>query len=169
MQSVQSSHSVVSDSLRPHRLQHVWTYPTISKKGFPRRFNGKEPTSQCWKQRQGFDPWVGKIPCSRKWQPTPICLPGEFHGQRGQAGCNPPGHKQLDTTQHTHKHLKYYFTVLSVFKDENTLFTVKFFFLLKYYKSSVFYTCSPSQSRLVTFQVFKGHIQLVAIYWTEQL
>ena len=33
---------------------------------------------QC--QRPGFSPWVGKIPCRRKWQPTPIFLPGEFHG-----------------------------------------------------------------------------------------
>ena len=33
----------------------------------------------------GFDPWVGKIPWSRKWQPTPF-LPGEFHGQRSLAG-----------------------------------------------------------------------------------
>ena len=52
--------------------------------------------------------------------------------------------------------------VISI-EDENTLFTV-FFFLLKYYKSSVFYTCSPSQSGLATFQVFKDHVQLVAIY-----
>ena len=27
-----------------------------------------------------FDPWVGKIPWSRKWQPTTVFLPGEFHG-----------------------------------------------------------------------------------------
>jgi len=24
-----------------------------------------------------FDPWVGKIPCRRAWQPTPVFLPGE--------------------------------------------------------------------------------------------
>ena len=29
---------------------------------------------------EGFHLWVGKIPCRRKWQPTPVCLPGEFHG-----------------------------------------------------------------------------------------
>ena len=33
---------------------------------------------QC--RRPGFDPWVGKIPCRRKWQPTPVFLPGEVHG-----------------------------------------------------------------------------------------
>ena len=30
--------------------------------------------------RPGFDPWVGKIPWRRKWQPTPVFLPGESHG-----------------------------------------------------------------------------------------
>ena len=29
-----------------------------------------------------FDPWVGKIPWRREWLPTPVFLPGEFHGQR---------------------------------------------------------------------------------------
>ena len=37
--------------------------------------------------------WVGKILCRRKWQPTPVFLPGEFHGQRSLAGCSPWGHK----------------------------------------------------------------------------
>ena len=32
--------------------------------------------------RPGFDPWVGKIPWRRAWQPTPVFLPGESHGQR---------------------------------------------------------------------------------------
>ena len=29
-----------------------------------------------------FDPWIRKIPWRREWQPTPVFLPGEFHGQR---------------------------------------------------------------------------------------
>ena len=36
-----------------------------------------------------FDPWVGRIPWDRKWQPTPVFLPGEFHGQRSLAGYSP--------------------------------------------------------------------------------
>ena len=35
----------------------------------------------------------------RKWQPTPVFLPGEFHGQRGLVGCNPWGHRESDTTE----------------------------------------------------------------------
>ena len=38
-----------------------------------------------------FDPWVGKIPWRRKWQPTPALLPGESHGQRNLAGYSPWG------------------------------------------------------------------------------
>ena len=33
-------------------------------------------------RRRRFDPWVGKSPWRRKWQPTPGFLPGDFHGQR---------------------------------------------------------------------------------------
>ena len=45
--------------------------------GLPRRHSGKESTYQ-WRRykRHGFDPWVGKMPWRRKWQPTPVVLPG---------------------------------------------------------------------------------------------
>ena len=46
-----------------------------------------------------FDPWVGKIPWRRKWQPTSVFLPGEPQGQRSLAGYSPWGHKELDTTE----------------------------------------------------------------------
>jgi len=44
------------------------------------RSGGKELACQC--KRYGFNPWVRKIPWKRKWQPTPVVLPGKFHGQR---------------------------------------------------------------------------------------
>ena len=40
-------------------------------------------------RRRGFDPWVGKIPWSMKWQPTPVFLPGNLYGQRSLAGYSP--------------------------------------------------------------------------------
>ena len=46
-----------------------------------------------------FNPWVGKIPWRREWQPTLVFLPGEFHGQRSLVGYSPWGHKQSDTTE----------------------------------------------------------------------
>ena len=50
---------------------------------------------QC--RRPRFDPW--KIPWRRAWQPTPVFLPGESHGQRSLVGYSPWGHKDLDTTE----------------------------------------------------------------------
>ena len=58
--------------------------------GFPDGPSGKEPTCQCRRhKRWGFDPWVRKIPWRRTWQPTPVFLPGESHGQRSLAGYSP--------------------------------------------------------------------------------
>ena len=50
-----------------------------------------------------FDTWVGKIPWRRKWQPTPVFLPGEFQGQRSLVNYSPWGctwgRKESDTTE----------------------------------------------------------------------
>ena len=40
-------------------------------------------------RRPRFDPWAGKILWQREWQPTPVFLPGEFHGQRSLVGYSP--------------------------------------------------------------------------------
>ena len=51
---------------------------------------------------EGFDPWAGKIPWRRAWQPTPVFLSGEFQGQRCLAGSSSPqGRKESDTTEET--------------------------------------------------------------------
>ena len=47
-------------------------------------------------RRCKFSPWVGKIPWRRKWLPTPMFLPGEFHGQRSLVGYSPRGHKRIE-------------------------------------------------------------------------
>ena len=52
---------------------------------------------QC--RRPRFDPWVGKIPWRRIWQPTPVFLPGKSHEQRSLVGYSPWGRKELDTTE----------------------------------------------------------------------
>ena len=41
----------------------------------------------------------GKIPWRREWLPTPVFLPGQFHGQRSLVGYSPWGHKELDTAE----------------------------------------------------------------------
>ena len=69
---------------------------------FPGSTIGEEPICQCRRhKRLGFDPWVGKFPWRRAWQPTLVFLPGESHGQRSLAGYSPWGHKELDTTEVT--------------------------------------------------------------------
>ena len=47
----------------------------------------------------GSNPWVRKIPWGRKWQSTPVFLPGEFHGQRSLMGYSSWGHKESDTAE----------------------------------------------------------------------
>ena len=64
---------------------HIWGRfkPTSVFNRLPRGHSGKEFTCQCRRHEQrGFNSWVGKIPWSRKWQPVPVFLPGEIHGQR---------------------------------------------------------------------------------------
>ena len=58
---------------------------------------GKEPACQCC--LHGFHPWVGKIAWTRKWQPTPVFLSGEPHGQRSLAGCSLWCCRESDTTE----------------------------------------------------------------------
>ena len=105
--------SVVSDSVRPHRWQptrlpHPWDspgkntgmgchflnqvfkwQPPTRSWGFPGGTSGKEHA--CYRRRHkrcSFDPWVGKIPWRRKWQPTPVFLPGESQGWGSLVGCH---------------------------------------------------------------------------------
>ena len=53
----------------------------------PRQLRGEESACEC--RRCRFDPWVRKIPRRRKWQPTPVFLPGKFLEQRSLAGYSP--------------------------------------------------------------------------------
>ena len=51
--------------------------------------------------RDAFDPWVRKIPWRRAWQPTPVSMPGESHGQGSLVGYTPWGRRDSDTTEAT--------------------------------------------------------------------
>ena len=69
----------------------------------PRWLRGKESACQYGRCKKGrFNPWVEKIPWRRKWQPTPVFLPGQSHGQRCLVGCTTWSHKELETTEHAH-------------------------------------------------------------------
>ena len=58
---------------------------------------------QC--RRPRFNPSVGNIPWRREWQPTPVFLPGESHGQRSLVGYSPWCRKESNMTEQlTHFH-----------------------------------------------------------------
>ena len=73
---------------------------------FPGGSDGKRNCLQCMRSR--LSPWVRKIPWRRKWQPIPVFLTGEFHGQRNLAGYSPWGCKELDMTEQLTLHFRDY-------------------------------------------------------------
>ena len=86
---------------KKNKLSH-----SICLSGLPRWLSGKKSTCQCRRhKRHGCNPWVGKIPWRRKWQPTPVFLPGQFHGQRSLAVHGvAKSQTQLSGWAHTHTH-----------------------------------------------------------------
>ena len=80
-----------------HTYIHTYMYIHIYKERPLWWLSSKQPTCQC--RRPGFDPWVGKIPWRRKWEPTLVFLPGKFHGQRSLEGYSPRGLKEPGTSQ----------------------------------------------------------------------
>ena len=78
-------------------LNYIWS------KGFLGSSVVKESICQCRRHwRHGFNPWVGKIPWRRKWQPTPVFWPEKSHGQRSLAGYSPWACKKSDMAEHGH-------------------------------------------------------------------
>ena len=100
----------MSDSLQPHESQHARPpCPSNSRSSLRLMFI------------ESVMPFSHLIPChpllllppippsirvfsnkshwKRKWQPTPVFLPGESHGQRSLAGCSPWGHRESDMTE----------------------------------------------------------------------
>ena len=106
----------------PYLLQlSFWFFPKtffmMALPGFFKLFcpggtMGKESAYQSKRHKRcGFDPWVGKIPGSRKWQPTPVFLPRKFYRQGSLRGYSPwvteldmPEHILMRTHTHTHTH-----------------------------------------------------------------
>ena len=74
------------------------------KTRLPRWPSGKGSAGQC--RRHRFDPGIGQIPWKRKWQPTPVFLPGKFHGQKSLVGYRPWGLRESDMTEHTCTHME---------------------------------------------------------------
>jgi len=74
----------------------------MERKGFSGAARGKEPVCQFKRHKRCvFDPWVRKIPWKRAWQPTPVFLPGESHGQRILAYYSPYCCKESNVSEVT--------------------------------------------------------------------
>ena len=71
----------------------------VLEPGF-RWLRGKSVCLQCG--RPGLNPWAGKTPWRRKWQPTPVFLPGKSHGRRILVGYSPWGCKKSDMNEQLH-------------------------------------------------------------------
>ena len=70
-------------------------YPLLElKKGFPGGTSGKEPACQCSRAEMRVPSLDREDPWRRAWQPTPVFLSGEFHGQRSLDRNSPWGHKE---------------------------------------------------------------------------
>ena len=71
-------------------------------------------------RRHRFNPWVGTIPWRRKWQPTPVFLPGKSHGQRSLTDHSPWGHKGIWHNIVTKQQQHIYLFVIVFSFDSNT-------------------------------------------------
>ena len=76
--------------IKTHTLIYLNIKVPVEGIRLPKWLNGKESACQSKRHRRhGFSTWTGKIPWRRKWQPTPVFLPGESHGQRSLVGHSP--------------------------------------------------------------------------------
>ena len=85
-----------------------------------------ESTCQCRRRRKcGFHPWVRKIPWNRKWQPSPVFLPGESHGQKELGGLQSMGSQRVgqglvvETILSSGMHYKFDITAHSLYKADS--------------------------------------------------
>ena len=87
--------------LRISHLDNNILRESIVVLGFTWWLSGNEATYKC--KRHGFNSWVRKIPWRRKWQLSPVFLPGKFCEQGSLEGYCLWGFKELDITEHIHK------------------------------------------------------------------
>ena len=78
-------------------MGELGSLPSMGSHGVGHDRSDLAAAAASWQGRRckkcGFQPWIGKIPWRRKWQPTPVLMPGESHGQRSLAGCSPRGRR----------------------------------------------------------------------------
>ena len=98
---------ITSQTWKHHLTSTNWwtgtlTYPTTGHCWFPPVAQTESVHLQ--RRRPWFDPWVGKIPWRRKWQPTPVLVWKMPWTERSLVGYSPWGHKDSDTSERLHFH-----------------------------------------------------------------
>ena len=132
-----------------------WKFCKSPFKGFPGGASSKEPTCQCRKcKRWVFDPLVGKIPWRRAQQPTPVFLPGEFHGQRSLMGYSPSSHRESDMTEWlTHTHTQTHTLPSILISNKENHFS--YLWLISIHIIDLFFQLCPG----IIYQLFPSHYE----------
>ena len=89
-----------TEMVRQHHWLNGHEFGQALKDRLPWWLRWQHVCLQCRRPRS--DPWVGKIFWRRKWQLTPVLLPGKFHGQRSLVGYNPRDCKESNTAEQLH-------------------------------------------------------------------
>ena len=116
------------NKLHTHTHTHTIYTNYYINMGLPRWLSGKESTCQC--RKCGFNPWVGKVPWSRKWQPIPGILPRKSHGQRSLMGHIPRGSQKVGHNLGSKPQKGLYMCLLYQLTHEFSSFVSRFRFLV---------------------------------------
>ena len=90
-------------AMAPHSSTLAWKIPWTEEPGRLQSM-GSQRVGHCWATS------LSLFTCMhwrRKWQPTPVFLPGESHGRRSLVGCSPWGLKESDTAERLHFHFSF--------------------------------------------------------------
>ena len=82
-------------------VRHTGQASTVLLTSWPPPRRHRLPTAKgflTFEQKEQFTPHLGPF-WRRKWQPTPVFMPGKSHGPRSLMGYNPWGRKESDTTE----------------------------------------------------------------------
>ena len=126
-------------SMGSHRVRHGWSNLAAAA-GFSGGSVVKTPPAKAGDSRDVGSIW--KILWRRKWQPTPVFLPGKFHGQRNLVGYSSWACKELDMTEwlstHTGKTLRQYY------ESQNCNYWKQFLYVTWQQTLGLFHICKNS-------------------------
>ena len=91
---------ILEKKMATHSSTLAWKIPWTEEPGGLQSMGCKESDAT---DRLHFTPFTRFIPYHwrRKWQPTPVSLPGESHGRKSLVGHGPWGLRESDTTEVT--------------------------------------------------------------------